>query len=86
MAVPARNIGCVVAIQRTGLDDDVLENLVGCMTDMQVSIGVGRPIVQDKPGTTGTGFADLPVEVNLLPLLEPLRLTRPVGAMSTWRR
>ena len=48
MAVPAGDIGRVVAAQRLALDDDVLEHLVDGMADMNRAVRVRRAIVQHE--------------------------------------
>ncbi len=48
MAVPARHVGRVVAIEAARLDDDVLEDLVDRMADVDRAIGIRRPVVQHE--------------------------------------
>ncbi len=48
VAVPAGDIGRVHAVQGSGLDDDVLQDLVDRMADVDLPVGVGRAVVQDE--------------------------------------
>jgi hypothetical protein len=50
VAVPARNVGRIESGQRSGADDDVLEDLVDCMADVDVTIGVGRVRRAERSG------------------------------------
>src|SRR5690606_12601884 len=60
MTVPAGHIGRIKAAQGAALHDNVFENFVDRMTDMNIAIGVGRAIVQDKLLAPGAGRANLP--------------------------
>ncbi len=77
MAVPARHVGGVQAVQGAGLDDDVLQHLVDGVTDMDVAVGVGRAVVEDELLGPRPGGANLAVEVHGLPVGEQLRF--PLG-------
>ena len=48
VAIPARHIGRVQAVQPLRLDDDVFEDLVDGVPDMDIAVGIGRPVMQDK--------------------------------------
>ena len=74
VAIPAGHIGCVEAVQGPGLDDDVLENLVHGVTEVQLTVGVGRAIVEDVFRPPGAHRPDFPVQVHVLPLLQSLGL------------
>ena len=43
---------------------------------MDIAVGKGRPIMQDKQFSTLSRFLNLPVQVRLLPSPEHLRLAR----------
>ena len=77
MAVPARNIRRVKAVQRFCLDDEVFQRLVDRMTKVQLPIRVRRTIMQDEFRLTTILFGYALVEIQLLPLLQntgfPLR-------------
>ncbi len=70
MAVPARNVRCVVTIERARFDDDVFQDFVDGMSQMDRAIGVRRPIGQHERGTTLGARANLVVEARALPLLQ----------------
>jgi hypothetical protein len=71
VAVPARHIGRVETGQRPRADDDVLEDLVDRVANVNVAVGVGRAVVQDEARAPLRGFADLLVELFLLPVGDP---------------
>ena len=74
VAIPAGHIGCVEAVQGPGLDNDVLENLVHGVAEVQLTVGVGRAIVEDVFRPPGAHRPDFPVQVHVLPLLQSLGL------------
>ncbi len=74
VAVPARHIGRIETRQRLRADDDVLENLVDCVPDVDIAVGIGRTVVQDEARAARRCSADLFVQLALLPLLHPARL------------
>ena len=80
MAVPARHVGGVQAIQGAGLDNDVLEHLVDGVADVDVAIGVGGAVVKDELLGPRAGGTDLAVEVHGLPVGEQLRF--PLGQVG----
>ena len=67
MAVPAGDEGGVEAGHGFGFDDEVLDALVEGVAEMDGSVGVGWAVVEDVPGGSGAGGADLAVEVFALP-------------------
>ena len=67
VAVPARNIRGVEARHRFGLDDEVLDAFIQGVAEMDGSIGVRRPIVEDIFRCPGAGNADLGIQMLLLP-------------------
>src|SRR5437899_11178680 len=74
VAVPPRHVGREAAAHRAVLHDDVLQDLVERVADVDVTVGVRRPIVQDEAGTTGVGLEQLVVESHPGPAPEDLRL------------
>lgn len=48
MAVPAGGVGDSVTLLELDAQDNVLEDLVERMADVQVTVGVGRAIVQEE--------------------------------------
>ena len=75
MAIPAGYELRVKALELTRLDDHVLENFVDRVTDVNIAVGVGRAVMQNKLGSACRGLADALIEFFLLPLSDPLRLT-----------
>ena len=84
MAIPARHIGCVKSGQGTALDDDVLEHLVHRMADMDLAVGVGRPVMQDELLPPGADLADLLIQTFGLPAFQHLRLA--IGQIGLHRK
>ena len=74
VAVPARHVGRVEAGEDLRLDDDVLEDLVDRVADVDVAVGVGRPVVQDVLRPAPAGGAQFSVQVHFLPALQDFRL------------
>ena len=74
VAVPARHIAAVLAQHPLAARHEVLEDLIERMADVDVAIGVGRPIVQHEFGTAGAGLPQLLGEARLLPALQQFGL------------
>ena len=74
MAIPARNIGRIVARHALGLDDQVFQRLIQPGAEMNGSRGIGRPIMEHKKRLALAGFQDTLVQVRLFPGGELLRL------------
>ena len=69
-----------MAGHRFVLDDDVLENLVERMADVDVAIGVGRTVVQNKFRPFLIRFKNLEISSFALPPFDLLRfILRQVG-------
>ena len=75
VAVPAGHVGRVEPGQRFRTDDDVFQNLVDRVADVDVPVGIGRPVMQHKARATLRYGTDLLVELLRLPVGHPLRLT-----------
>jgi len=75
VAVPARHIARIKAVDGVTFDDDVFQDFINRVTDVDVAIGIRRAVVQNKCWSTVTGFSDFLIEAVCLPLLEHLRLT-----------
>ena len=71
VAVPPRNVRRIEAGQHARLHDDVLEDLVHRMADMDVSVGVRRPVVEHEARPALGDLAQALVEAALLPLAHP---------------
>ena len=74
VAVPTRNIGRVKARQRLGLDDDVFEDLVDGMPNVELTVGIGGAVVEDKGRFTLPRFAHLAIQIHRSPSLKTLGL------------
>ena len=68
MTVPTGNIRRIKTTERTRLNDDIFEGFIHRMTEMDITIGIGRAIVQDIFVTASTGCSDLLIEIIVLPL------------------
>ena len=77
MGVPAGDIGGLEAGHVLVLDDDVLEDLVQGGADVDVAVGVGRAVVEDKLGLALVLLHQLVVGLHLPFAVEQLRL--PLG-------
>ena len=67
VAIPAGHIIGVAALHLFGPVDDILQDLVERMSDMQVSVGVGRSVMQDeRVASPGLG-AQLAPQIHGLP-------------------
>ena len=78
VAVPARDIGRILADHLLGPVDDVLQDFVQRMADMQMAIGIRRPIMQDEFLAPGCGLAQ--------PLVKTYsRPTRQNGGLPLWQ-
>jgi hypothetical protein len=67
VTVPARHIVGVLAQHLLRAVDHVFQDLVEGVAHVQVAVGVGRPIMQDKLFTPGGIVPELLVEIELLP-------------------
>ena len=81
VAIPARNVRRVVAVEDLRLHDEVLEHLVVGMADVDRAVGVRRTVQQRELLPPGHVLADPPVAAAALPLAKHFRLAaRQVGA------
>jgi hypothetical protein len=80
MAVPSGNVGDAMAFFDRHPVDDILKDLVEGMSHMEVSVGIGRSVMEDEHRTVLQGFFHLSIEIPRLPLFEiPLFLLGEVG-------
>ena len=75
VAIPARHITRVHALELSRFDDHVLEHFVHRMTNVELTVGVGRTVVQDKLGCAAAGLPKLVIESGFVPRLDPCRFT-----------
>ena len=73
VTVPAGNIVGVLAQHLLGTVDHILENLVEGVADMQVAIGVRRPVMEDEGLAAARIFAQQVEEADGLPSGEDVR-------------
>ncbi len=86
VAVPARHVIGIEAEHLLALGHHVLEDLVQRMPDMDVAVGVRRPVMQHEFGAAGGRLAQFLVEADLVPALEDFRLAlRQAGAHREFR-
>ena len=74
MVIPAGNIGGVVAAHGVHAVDEVLQGLVQSVAHMQRAVGERRAVVQGEQGLALVLLQQLVVEVDLLPVLQHVRL------------
>ncbi len=74
VAVPARHIRRVLAEHLLGAVDHILEDLVERGAEMNVAVGVGRSVVQNKFLAPARRLAQPAIEVHFLPAREDQRL------------
>ncbi len=70
-----------MAGHRFVLDDDIFEDLVQSVAEMDVAVGVGRPIVKNERGLSLVGFKNPKIGALALPFFNLLGFVlRQVGA------
>src|SRR5690606_11102838 len=74
MTILTWNIGGIKARQGFTLDDDVLENFIDSMANVNISIGVGRAIMQDEFWATMASGANFFIKLFFMPCFEHPRL------------
>jgi hypothetical protein len=73
VAVPARDVGGIHALELARLDDHVLEDLVDGVAHVDLAVRVWRTIVQHEFGMAAAGGAQLLIQALVFPRLDPLR-------------
>src|SRR3546814_16023857 len=73
VAVPAGDVRRVLALQRLGADDHVLQDMVERMADVHVAISVRRSVVEDELLEALAAFANLRFGIALEPFGEKPR-------------
>ena len=71
VAVPTGDVLRIKASQLAGLDDHVLEHFVEGVANVQLAIGIGRPIVQHKQGLAQARQAQFFVQTLVRPGFGP---------------
>ena len=83
MAIPARHVGRVKASQDFAFDDYVLENFVYRVANMNIAIGIGWAVVQNKLGAAFCSLTDFLIKFFFLPNFKHARFT--LGKIATHR-
>ena len=78
VAIPARHIGAVLAQHPLAAGHNVLEDFIQRVADVNIAIGVGRPVVQHEFRAPGGGLAQLLGQSDFLPARE--EFWAPAGA------
>ncbi len=93
VAVPAGDVGRVVAQHGARLDDKVFQALVERVAEVDGPVGVGRPVVQNPDGRAFAGLPDAVIDTQLLParehfglVLRQVGLHRKIGFRQVQRR
>ena len=86
VAVPARYVRRIKARHRARFNDDILQNLIDRVTNVNVTVGIRRAVVQNKFRTVllSRHLADFLVAFLFLPLSNPLRFA--FGQITTHRK
>lgn len=58
VAIPTGDVGRIVALHSLQADDEILEQLVERVAQVDVTVGVGRAVVQNIGRTAFAGFPD----------------------------
>ncbi len=67
VAIPSGHVISVLPKHLLAAVDDVLENLIECVTDMQMPVGVRRSVMEDEFLAALRRFANPAVEIRFLP-------------------
>ncbi len=80
MTIPTWHIDTVVAHELPGADDHIFENFVESGAQMNMTIGIGRTVMEHITWPVFTHLPELGVQIQLFPLLHNDRLSfRQVG-------
>ena len=74
VAVPARHVVRIVSEHLLRLDDEILQDLVQRVPDVDVAVGVGRPVVQREFHAAFRLGSQFLVEPDFVPALQQFRL------------
>ena len=77
MGIPAGDIGCLVAGHVLIADNHVLQNLVQRGADMNITVGIGRAVVQNEAGLLRIVLHELMIGAYLIFSVQQCRL--PLG-------
>jgi hypothetical protein len=92
VAIPTRHVRRIESRHRPGFDHQVFQNLVQRMADVNLAIGIRRPVMHDELRGARAGGADLPVQTSRVPARDggrlgsrQVRLHREVGPWQVQR-
>ena len=74
VTVPARNVVGILAEHLLGAVDNVFEDLVQRRADVQMAVGIGRPVVQHELRAPSRHLTQFPIEVKTPPARQNVRL------------
>src|ERR1043166_708591 len=74
VAVPARHVVGIEAEHLLRARHHVFEDFVERGADVDVAVGIGRPVVKDEAWAAGSGAAQPTIDVEAPPALEQFRL------------
>ena len=83
MTVPAGNVGGIKTVQGLALDNNVLQDLVDGMTDMDIAIGIRRPVMQHEARPPLALLTQAAIQINLVPALQHFGLA--IGQIALHR-
>ena len=69
VAISTRHVGRVEIGQGFGVGDDVFEDLVHCMINVDVVVGIGRAVVQDEFRPIFANLVQFVIQVNFVLML-----------------
>ena len=75
MAIPPRDIWRIKTCQCSTFNNDVFKNFIDCMTNMYITVGIRRAIVQNEFWPSFTNFTNLLIQFFILPVFEHHGLT-----------
>ena len=83
VVVPPWHVGSGIAFHAAIFGGDIFENLIEGMSNMDIAIRKGRPVVQHERSPTGLRLKGLFIDFMRLPEFQSLRLT--LGQVPTLR-
>ena len=86
MAIPARHVNRIQALELARFDDHVFQDFVNSMADVNLAIGIRRAIMQYEFDRTCTRNTQLFINAFVVPVFDPACLTfGQIAAHGKWR-
>ncbi len=86
--IPTWDIGTIISAHGTGPDHNILQHFIYCGSQMNMAVGVRRPIMENILGLALSSFPQLSVTIFLTPLFLnqrfPLGQIASHGKLSLW--